>query len=40
LVFANITNFGETQIDTYIQNMADTEELSVESLKGYADFMK
>jgi nitroreductase len=40
LVFANITNFGETEIDQYIANMADTRGISVESVKGYADFMK
>lgn len=40
LVFANITNFGETEIDNYINLMAKTREISVESLKGYADFMK
>ncbi len=40
LVFANITNFGETEIDQYIANMAETRGISVESVKGYADFMK
>jgi len=40
LVFANITNFGETEIDNYINNMAETREIPVESVKGYADFMK
>lgn len=40
LVFANITNFGETEIDSYINNMAETRGIPVESIKGYADFMK
>lgn len=40
LVFANITNFGETEIDNYINLMAETRGISVESVKGYADFMK
>lgn len=40
LVFANITNFGETEIDNYINLMSETRGTSVESVKGYADFMK
>lgn len=40
LVFANITNFGASQIDTYIENMAATRGITVESIQGYADFMK
>lgn len=40
LVFANITNFGETEIDQYIANMAETRGIPAESVKGYADFMK
>lgn len=40
LVFANITNFGETEIDNYINLMSETRGISVESVKGYADFMK
>lgn len=40
LVFANVTNFGETEIDNYINLMAETRGISVESVKGYADFMK
>jgi nitroreductase len=40
LVFANITNFGETEIDNYINLMAETRGIAVESVKGYADFMK
>ncbi|GGD31228.1 NAD(P)H-dependent oxidoreductase [Flavobacterium orientale] len=40
LVFANITNFGEAEIDNYIANLANTRGIPVESVKGYADFMK
>ena len=40
IVFANITNFGETEIDSYIHLMAETRGITVESVKGYADFMK
>ena len=40
IVFANITNFGETEIDNYIHLMAETRGITVESVRGYADFMK
>ncbi len=40
IVFANITNFGETEIDAYIKNLTATRGISVESVQGYADFMK
>ncbi|PKP14614.1 MAG: NAD(P)H-dependent oxidoreductase [Bacteroidetes bacterium HGW-Bacteroidetes-23] len=40
LVFANITNFGENEIDNYIANMVETRGIPAESVKGYADFMK
>lgn len=40
LVFANITNFGESEIDDYISNLINTRGITVESVKGYADFMK
>jgi len=40
LVFANITNFGEAEIDASIKNMAETRGITVESVQGYADFMK
>ncbi len=40
LVFANITNFGATEIDNYINNIATTRSLPVEALQGYSDFMK
>jgi nitroreductase len=40
LVFANNINFGNNEIDAYIQNMAQTRGIPVESVQGYADFMK
>lgn len=40
VVFANITNFGEAEIDAYIKNMAETRGIPVENVQGYADFMK
>ncbi|WP_298121380.1 NAD(P)H-dependent oxidoreductase [Flavobacterium sp.] len=40
LVFANITNFGETEIDATINNMATTRNIPAEALQGYGDFMK
>lgn len=40
LVFANITNFGENEIDATINKMAITRNIPLESLQGYADFMK
>ena len=40
LVFANITNFGETEIDNYINNVATTRSLPMDALQGYSDFMK
>jgi nitroreductase len=40
LVFANKVNFGATDIDAYIELMAKTRQIPVESVKGYGDFMK
>ncbi|WP_309613273.1 NAD(P)H-dependent oxidoreductase [Flavobacterium sp.] len=40
IVFANITNFGETEIDAYFQNLIETRRISMEAVQGYADFMK
>lgn len=39
-VFANFLDVQEDHIDKYIQNIATTRGVSVEDLKGYADFMK
>lgn len=40
IVFANITNFGETEIDAYFQNLIETRRIPMEAVQGYADFMK
>ena len=40
IVFANITNFGETEIDVSIANTTKTRGLTADALKGYGDFMK
>ncbi|MBL7886812.1 MAG: NAD(P)H-dependent oxidoreductase [Flavobacterium sp.] len=40
IVFANMTQFGDADIDAYIQNMAQTRSIPVEAIQGYADFMK
>ena len=40
IVFANITNFGEAQIDAYFKNMSETRGIPLESLQGFSDFMK
>ena len=39
-VFANITNFGETEIDAYFKDLTETREIPIEAVQGYADFMK
>lgn len=40
IVFANQTNVGNAEIDTYIDNVSQTRNLPVDALSGYADFMK
>lgn len=40
IVFANVTNIGETEIDAYFKNLTQTRGISMEALQGYADFMK
>jgi nitroreductase len=40
IVFANITNFGENEIDVSIANTTKTRGLPADALKGYGDFMK
>jgi nitroreductase len=40
LVFANITNIGDTEIDAYLNNVAKTRGLPLDALQGYGDFMK
>ncbi len=39
-VFANIIDVQDIHIDEYISNIANTRDLNIEDLKGYADFMK
>lgn len=39
-VFANITNLGDTEIDNYIANIAETRGIPAENISGYGDFMK
>ncbi|HCQ13848.1 NAD(P)H-dependent oxidoreductase [Flavobacterium sp.] len=40
IVFANVTNIGETEIDAYFKNLTETRNIPMEALQGYADFMK
>ena len=40
IVFANIINFGDTEIDAFIKNLTETRGITAESVQGYADFMK
>lgn len=40
IVFANITNFDEKEIDAYFINLTETRRIPMESVQGYADFMK
>jgi len=40
VVFANIINFGNPEIEAYINNISETRSIAVESLSGFADLMK
>ncbi|NCT18763.1 MAG: NAD(P)H-dependent oxidoreductase [Flavobacteriaceae bacterium CG_4_8_14_3_um_filter_34_10] len=40
IIFVNNTQFHNTHIDAYMQNVSKTRNLNIENLKGYADFMK
>src|SRR5690349_13453427 len=40
LVFANITDFGDDEIDNYLNNISETRGLPTEAIQGYGDFMK
>ncbi|WP_420321884.1 NAD(P)H-dependent oxidoreductase [Flagellimonas sp.] len=40
IVFANVTDFGEELMDSYLQNVSSTRNIPSEGLKGYGDFMK
>lgn len=40
IVFANITDIGNKEIDALINNMSETRNTPLENLSGYGDFMK
>ena len=40
IIFANELNFGETGIDSYFKNVSETRNVTLESMKGYMDFLK
>lgn len=40
IVFANKTDFDDSLVDEYIENVMETRNLKAEDLKQYADFMK
>lgn len=40
IIFANQTNVGNTEIDSYLKNASETRSLPLEALSGYGDFMK
>lgn len=40
IVFANITNVGDKEIDAYFKDMTTTRGIPMEAVQGYSDFMK
>lgn len=40
VVFANITDFGASEIDSFLNNIVATRQIPIESISGYGDFMK
>jgi nitroreductase len=40
IVIANMTNFDESLVDGFIENISDTRGIDTSNLKGYSDFMK
>lgn len=40
LVFANITDFGASEIDAFLNNIVETRQIPMETISGYGDFMK
>jgi nitroreductase len=40
IIFANQTNIGDAEIDSYLKNISETRSLPIEALSGYGDFMK
>ncbi|RTY91808.1 NAD(P)H-dependent oxidoreductase [Flavobacterium sp. GT3R68] len=40
IVFANLINIGNEEIDAYVRNISETRGIPTENLSGYGDFMK
>ncbi|MCG9790913.1 NAD(P)H-dependent oxidoreductase [Flavobacterium algicola] len=40
IVFANVVSISEEEINQYVKNICETRDLPIESMAGYADFMK
>jgi nitroreductase len=40
IVFANITNFGDSEIDSFIENLSKVRGIPVENIHGYGEFVK
>ncbi|MFV7235995.1 NAD(P)H-dependent oxidoreductase [Flavobacterium sp. ZB4R12] len=40
IIFANETNVDDTTIDSYLKNISETRNTTIEALSGYGDFMK
>ncbi|WP_180266583.1 nitroreductase family protein, partial [Flavobacterium psychrophilum] len=40
IIFANQTNIGDAEIDSYLENVSQTRNLPIDALSGYGDFMK
>lgn len=40
IVFANIANIGDTEIEAYFNNLTTTRGIPMEAVQGYYDFMK
>ncbi|MDN3677340.1 NAD(P)H-dependent oxidoreductase [Flavobacterium paronense] len=40
IVFANITNIGENEINAYFKDLTETRGIPMEAVQGYSDFMK
>ena len=40
IIFANITNFGDAEIDSALANFTATRQLPSDALNGYGDFIK
>lgn len=40
IIFANITNIGDAEIDSYVKNIGATRNIPLENIEGYGAFMK